>query len=103
MKKALKINPKDNVVVAVEKIEKNDRVSYDNLDGTVKEITALEDIPIYHKIAIKKIDGGSFVIKYGEHIGLAANTIEEGSHVHLQNVIDNRENLKEKEEERLGK
>lgn len=97
MKKALKINEKDNVVVIVEEVKKGDVITYDNLEKTTKEVTAIEDIPIYHKIAIKPIKMGDYVIKYGEHIGVASKNIEVGSHVHLQNVRDNRENLKLKE------
>lgn len=97
MNNALKINPNDNVIVAVERIKAHDNISYDNLDGEVKTITSLEDIPIYHKVSIARIPKGEHVIKYGEHIGIASSDIEVGSHVHLQNVSDNRENLKVKE------
>ncbi len=97
MKKALKINKKDNVVVVVEEINKGDEISYDNLDGNIKTVTAIENLPIYHKIAINPIKSGDYVIKYGEHIGVASRDIEVGSHVHLKNVLNNRENLKLKE------
>lgn len=97
MKKALKINEKDNVVVVVEEINKDDVISYDNLDGNTKTVTAIENIPIYHKIAIVPIRSGDNVIKYGEHIGVASKDIEVGSHVHIKNVLNKREDLKLKE------
>lgn len=97
MNNALRINKKDNVVVAVEAIKAMGTASYDNLEGETITITCIDDIPIYHKIATERIPKGGYVIKYGEHIGVAATDIEIGNHVHLQNVEDNRENLKDKE------
>ncbi len=97
MKKALKINPKDNIVVAVERINPGDKITFDNLDGEVLSITAIEEVPIYHKVSIVRIPKGENIVKYGEHIGVASTDIEVGMHVHVKNVDDNRENLKAKE------
>lgn len=59
--------------------------------GEVKEVQAKEDITIYHKMAIRTIKKGEPVVKYGEHIGIAAYDIEAGEHVH--NVESHREDL----------
>lgn len=97
MTNALKINKKDNVVVAVEKIKLGGEASYDDLEGKIVKIKTLDDIPAYHKIATSEIKKGDYIIKYGEHIGIASKDIKKGSHVHLQNVADNRENLRDKD------
>lgn len=44
-------------------------------------------------VAIEPIAKGEPVVKYGEHIGLAANDIKIGEHVHRHNVESHRENL----------
>lgn len=50
-------------------------------------------LPIYHKIAAAPIAKGTPVIKYGEHIGIAAEDIAMGDYVHVHNVLNNREAL----------
>ena len=57
---AIKINPKDNVVVALHPIAKGTAVPVDNTT-----VTAVEDIPQGHKMAIAPIKAGENVIKYG--------------------------------------
>ena len=64
---------KDNVIVAIEPIKKGETVTY-NCGGEEKSLTALEDITIYHKLAARDIPKGEPIVKYGEHIGLAART-----------------------------
>ena len=50
------------------------------------EVTANEDITRGHKIALQAIGAGQPIIKYGNPIGLAKETIEKGSWVHVHNV-----------------
>lgn len=88
------IDRKDDVIVAIEEINKNDTVTY--IQNDIKhEITALNNITIYHKIAIRDIKKGEAICKYGEHIGIASKNIRIGEHVHVHNVADNRENLQD--------
>ena len=96
MRNAMIIDGKDNVAVAIEPIAKGDTVTY-LLDGEEKSLTALQDITIYHKLAVKDIAKGEPVVKYGEHIGIATCDIKAGEHVHEHNVEGHRENLEEKE------
>ena len=86
---------KDNVIVAIEPIQKGDEVSY-VCAGQTKTLTALEDIVIYHKLAACDIAEGTPIVKYGEHIGLAARDIKTGEHVHCHNLREHRENLEDK-------
>lgn len=84
------IDQKDNVAVAIEPIAAGERLEARSGDLGV---TAAEDITIYHKVAIREIAAGEPVVKYGEHIGLAKDTIAPGCHVHTHNVADHREAL----------
>ena len=53
-----------------------------------KEITfkAASDIPIGHKLAIKPLEEGDTVIKYGVDIGRVVADIEVGGHAHVHNI-----------------
>ena len=93
MRNAMIIDAKDNVAVAIEPIAKGDTVTY-ACGGKDVSLTALEDITIYHKVAIHDIPKGAPISKYGEHIGIAGCDIHTGEHVHVHNVADHREDLK---------
>ncbi|MDR2940302.1 MAG: altronate dehydratase family protein, partial [Clostridiales bacterium] len=71
----------DNVVVAVSQIR-----AWESFVAAGAEITAINDIPMGHKIAIKDIHEGSGVIKYGYPIGHAISEIKAGMHVHTHNI-----------------
>ena len=89
---ALIIDEKDSVVMAIEPITKGTQVSF-KFKNKIKMITAIDDIKIYHKIAIKIIKKSEPIIKYGQHIGIAKVDIKVGEHVHIHNVESHRENL----------
>lgn len=77
MKDHIKINEKDNVVVALENIVAG---------RTVQGVLALQDIPAGHKMAIAPIKAGEKVIKYGYPIGFATEDIKAGEWVHTHNI-----------------
>ncbi|GKI14833.1 D-galactarate dehydratase [Oscillospiraceae bacterium] len=89
---AMIIDPKDNVVVAIEPIKAGDEVSY-MLEGQTCSLYAATDVTIYHKLARADIAKGEPICKYGQHIGVAACDIKAGSHVHVHNVESKREDL----------
>ena len=89
---ALIIDLKDSVAVAIEPIAKGSEINY-KVGDEVKSLTALDDIQIYHKFAIRDMVKGEPVVKYGEHIGIAGTDIKAGQHVHVHNVESHRENL----------
>ena len=66
MKDYIKIHEDDNVIVALNEIKKDEVVVAGNLS-----VTALEDIPAGHKMAIAEIAEQGEVIKYGCRIGNA--------------------------------
>ncbi|MFN3699871.1 MAG: UxaA family hydrolase, partial [Dictyoglomus sp.] len=56
----------------------------------VLEIEVLDDIPLGHKVALKDLNKGDVVIKYGEIIGEATRDIKRGEHVHVHNIKSRR-------------
>lgn len=81
MKRVLKIHPNDNVVIALEVLEPSDQI-----DAQGEVVTMVEVVEIAHKIAIRRIEAGEAIIKYGMPIGTASVTIEAGQHVHVHNT-----------------
>ncbi len=78
----IQIHPKDNVAVALRTIPQ----------GTVFEgVAALAEIPQGHKMALKTIEDGQQVFKYGFSIGHATAAIEAGQWVHTHNMATNLE------------
>lgn len=74
MKQVIKINPADNVAVAITDLARGSNI---NIDGT--EFILKSDTPAGHKIAIRDIAKGENVIKYGFPIGHASHGIVKGS------------------------
>ena len=85
MKKAIVMDPKDNVATLVTDVDKNDAVQVRTGD-TLMEIRIQEKIQFGHKFAMKRISKGENVMKYGEIIGQTTRHINEGQHVHVHNV-----------------
>jgi len=81
MKSCIKIHPEDSVVVALEPISKGDKIEVDGI-----EITVSDDVPQGHKIAIKPIKQGEHIFKYAASIGITQADVNEGDHIHVQNL-----------------
>ena len=94
---AIWLEKEDNVVTVVEHMKKGDTIEYLDKDENKQSLEAKDDIRIFHKVAIKDIPKGDFVLKYGEHIGVASEDIKKGQHVHQHNTESRRENLEAKE------
>lgn len=84
MTDVLKINPADNVVVAIQPQSAGNIISVDG-----KQITVLEDVPAGHKIAICDLKSGDDVIKYGFPIGHAIEDKKAGSWMNEHNIKTN--------------
>lgn len=77
----------DNVGVAVVDIRAGQAVVGGGLNnGHQVQLTAREEIPLGHKIALQDLPAGSTVIKYGEDIGKVVANIRAGEHVHVHNL-----------------
>ena len=49
-------------------------------------VTAKQDIPIGHKVALRDMAAGDTVIKYGIDIGKVVQPIRAGEHAHVHNI-----------------
>lgn len=78
--------PEDAVGVAVTDIEPGTVHGRVQNGGGELDITALDAVPLGHKIAMRDIAAGEQVIKYGTAIGRATTDIRAGQHVHVHNV-----------------
>ena len=50
------------------------------------KLTARQDIPIGHKVALKDMAVGDTVLKYGIDMGRVVAAIKAGEHAHVQNI-----------------
>jgi len=84
MAKYIKINPADNVAVCIEPGKIGEQILIEK-----QYIELLDEIETGHKVAISPIEKGQAVVKYGEPIGSATESIETGKHVHTHNLKTN--------------
>ena len=86
----IKINPADNVAVAIDPLKKGDRLT---VDGA--EIVVAEDIPAGHKVALRDFAADEHIVKYGYPIGHARAAIAKGAWMNEKNIKTNLEGLLE--------
>lgn len=79
---AIVMKPTDNVCTVVEIVEPDTTVTV----GDQLTIRVREKIPFGHKFALRNINKGEPILKYGETIGLATKNIQAGQHVHVHNL-----------------
>lgn len=84
--KYIKINPADNVAVALEDLAKG---------AVVEGVTLLEAIPRGHKIVLRDLHAGDNVIKYGFPIGHVTRDAAAGTMVNHECIKTNLEGLLE--------
>ncbi|NDL62134.1 UxaA family hydrolase [Acerihabitans arboris] len=75
----IKLNPKDDVVIARGPIQAGTLLQHERL-------TVLTAIPEGHKIALRDIKAGEAVKRYGQIIGFASQPIAKGEHIHTHNL-----------------
>ena len=78
MQDIVKINQNDNVAVALRPIAAGETLQ---VGGAA--VTTTEEIPQGHKFALRPIQAGEEVVKYGFRIGFAKEDIPTGSWVHV--------------------
>ena len=83
-RKAILLNPIDNIAAALTDLSAGDVVSV----SAGRVITMEDDIPLGHKFAIAPIPAGAEILKYGLSIGPSTRDIHVGEHVHTHNVLD---------------
>jgi altronate hydrolase len=80
----IKINPLDNVVIALKDFSEGETIEVDG-----QELKVVNDVPKGHKIALVSIAENEDIIKYGAPIGHATQAISAGEHIHVQNIKTN--------------
>lgn len=80
-KKVLKVNPKDNVIVALLDLPAGESV---HLDGT--DYTVIKDIKAKHKFAAVDFEEGDHIIMYSVIVGKANQPIKKGEVITTENV-----------------
>ena len=82
--KFIKINPADNVAVAIANLSKGETL---NVEGN--NVTLLEDVPAGHKFTLQDVKTGENLIKYGYPIGHAKTDLPKGSWAYDENIKTN--------------
>ncbi len=90
MREFIKINQKDNVIVALKNLQAGTKLLVDD-----KELELKEDIARGHKISTTSILKNSDIIKYGFPIGHATTDLQAGVWVHTQNTKTNLSGIEE--------
>ncbi|CAI3806431.1 MULTISPECIES: UxaA family hydrolase [Pseudomonas] len=74
-------------VVVVEGVQAGQKLTGWVMDqDQTLEFVVRDAIPIGHKLAIRDLQEGDTVIKYGVDIGRVIKPIREGEHLHVHNV-----------------
>ena len=79
------VDKKDNVATALRHLEQGNSIRVE-MEGFTIDVTLAQAILLGHKFALKDIEPGQPIIKYGETIGLATRKIVKGEHTHVHNV-----------------
>ena len=84
---ALQVDEKDNVAtIFADGITKGTSVRVKDRSGYEDMMSVTEVIPYGHKVAVRDIQVGEPIIKYGESIGRAVRDIKKGDYVHVHNM-----------------
>ena len=75
------IDSKDNCATALEDISQDTKIELKD-----KIIKINHNISLGHKFAINNIEIENYIIKYGEIIGIATESISEGDWIHTHNI-----------------
>lgn len=79
--KVLKVNPKDNVIVALQDLAKGEAVQYDGETYILQE-----DIPAKHKFYMSEMNAGEEVIMYGVLVGKIQHLVLKGMRMSTENL-----------------
>ena len=82
---AILIHDKDNVAVALRDIHENEEIAIGKENGRFR-MRVSEAIPFGHKFAVRSLEKGETIVKYGEVIGRTTDAIPLGAHAHIHNI-----------------
>ena len=80
-KKVLKLDPTDNIAVAIVNLSAGDKVGIAN-----RTYTLISDVPVKHKFALRDFAVGDPVVMYGVMVGKACRQIRAGELIGTSNV-----------------
>src|ERR1044071_2477500 len=75
------LHPSDNVAVARVPLGAGAGLRIDGID-----VSTTDAIPAGHKVALRTIEAGEMVLRYGQAIGRARHRIAPGQHIHTHNL-----------------
>src|SRR6478672_3425001 len=79
--KVLKVHPNDNVIVALQNLQRGETVQLNGSSYVVEE-----DIPAKHKFTAKPLHAGDDVTMYGVLVGKAKTEIAQGLRISTENI-----------------
>src|SRR5438093_11457161 len=79
--KVLKLDSKDNVLIALTDLRRGEQVSFDSRTYTLES-----DVPAKHKFATEDLAAGGRVVMYGVLVGKAMETIRRGGLLSTRNI-----------------
>ncbi|MDP4679300.1 MAG: UxaA family hydrolase, partial [Cyclobacteriaceae bacterium] len=82
MNKLLKLHPKDNILVALQDIQKNEIVEFEGSKILMKEDTSSK-----HKFTESDMSEGEHIYMYGVIVGKTLKAIQQGTPITLANVV----------------
>jgi len=75
----VRLDAEDDVAVALTDLDPG-------IASGIPGLACREPVPSGHKVAVRKIDAGDKIRKYGQVIGIASRIIQPGEHVHTHNL-----------------
>ena len=82
---AVWLDARDDVATALRAIEPGERVRV-HCGDEQRHVQAREAISLGHKIALRALDSGARIRKYGEYIGTLTADVAEGGWIHTHNL-----------------
>lgn len=82
MQKILRIDPKDNLIVALRDLAQGDIIENDG-----QRILLVTDVPAKHKFTREPVPVGGIVTLYGVPVGKAVAPLQSGERITVDNVV----------------
>ena len=84
MPRCIVLHSTDNVATLIDTARAGDDCT---LQGEREgQVRMLQDVAFGHKVCIAVVRGGGEILKYGQVIGRATQSITVGEHAHVQNI-----------------
>ena len=87
---AIRIHPDDNVAVAIRPLAPGERIEVADA-----RVDTLDAVPAGHKVALRPLDVGDLVVKYGFPIGRITAPVSAGAWIHSHNLQTRLEGMQE--------